>query len=263
MLNEALIQSECTATGLPWQVQVVEEITSTSDELRTAAHRDEPHGRVLFAETQTAGRGRRENRWVTPHGQDLMVSFLLRPQAPLALWSRITTLAAVAIGRTIEEELPLKPQIKWPNDIYVHNRKVSGLLAEVVSTPSGMALILGIGINVNSREFPPYLADTAISLLQALPPTVLVKELDRDALAIRLLHELSIQLDALEIDFPQAVSYARERSWLIGKQIRATVQGQELYGRAMDINQEGHLILALSYGSLRTLTSAEGIRQVV
>lgn len=262
-LDEAWLREECATLELPWQVRVVDEIASTSDALRTAAQQGEEHGIVLFAESQTAGRGRRDNRWVTPPGLDLMFSLLLRPTEPISFWPRLTTLAALSICLAIEEELPLKPQIKWPNDIYLNSRKVSGLLAEVVATPKGMALILGIGLNVNSREFPPELADTATSLIQALPPGVTIRALDRQQIALRLLKDLAQQIQHLESGFTDAIAAVRQRSWLIGKQIRATVDGQEIYGRAVDINQEGHLILSLADGSLRTLNSADGVRQVV
>jgi BirA family biotin operon repressor/biotin-[acetyl-CoA-carboxylase] ligase len=262
-LDEAWLRRECAALDLPWRVSATEEISSTSDELRTAAIQSESHGTVLFAESQTAGRGRRDNRWITPRGQDLMFSILLRPEEPVSLWPRLTTLAALAICRAIEDELPLQPQIKWPNDIYIHGQKTSGLLAEAVTTPRGMALVLGIGLNVNSREFPPGLKATATSLLLSLPSGVWVRELDRNPLALKLLKELALQFQHLSSGYDEAVAAVRQRSWLIGRQIRATVEDQEIYGRALDINQEGHLILAMADGSLRTLTSAEGVRQVV
>ncbi|GAA5137778.1 hypothetical protein GCM10023213_15190 [Prosthecobacter algae] len=257
------LRQECAALSLPWQVQVVEEIPSTSDALRAAALRGEPADLVLFAESQTAGRGRRDNRWVTPRGQDLMFSLLLRPEAPISLWPRLTTLAALAICRAIEEELPLRPQIKWPNDIYINGLKVSGLLAEAVTAPAGMSLVLGIGLNVNTRAFPPALAGTATSLFQSLPAHLQIRELDRQPIAIRLLLELANQFSRISTDYAEAVAEVRDRSWLLGKQIRATVEGQEIYGRALDLNQEGHLILALADGSLRTFASAEGVRQVI
>lgn len=262
-MDEQWLRQECATRHLPWQVSVVSEIPSTSDALRTAALQGGRHGTVLFAESQTAGRGRRDNRWVTPPGKDLMFSILLRPEAPIALWPRLTTLTALAICQAIEEELPLTPQIKWPNDIYIHGQKVSGLLAEVVSTPQGMALILGIGLNVNSREFPPEIAWAATSLVNALPSHILVRELDRGQIATTLLQKLDHQFQYLVSEFAETIAEVRHRSWLLGKQIRATVDGQELYGRAMDLNPEGHLVLAMPDGSLRTLTSADGVRQVV
>ncbi len=264
-LDESALRQACAACGLPWDVCVADEIPSTSDALRAAALDGETGGRVLFAESQTAGRGRRENRWITPRSQDLMFSMLLRPAEPVALWPRLTTLAALAVCRAVEEELPLRPQIKWPNDIYLNGKKTAGLLAEVVSTPQGMALVLGIGLNVNSREFPPSLAGAATSLILALPEDMRerVRELDRQSLALRLLQELADQFQNLGSNFDETVAQVRERSWLLGKQIRATVDGQELHGRALDINPEGHLVLALPDGTLRTLISADGVRQVI
>lgn len=251
-----------SSPDLPWRVRIVQETGSTSDDIRAAALAGEEPGLVLFTESQTAGRGRRDNRWVAPAGKDIMVTLLLRPEAPLALWSRMTTLAALAICLAIEEELPLRPQIKWPNDIYIQDRKVSGLLAEVVLAPSGPMLVLGIGLNVNTRELPAELAATATSLILGLPATPM-GNLDRNSLGASLLHHLHQQTARLEHGFQQAVSQVRDRSWLLGRQVRATVEGSEIYGRALDLDPEGHLRLVLADGSLRTLSSAESVRQVV
>lgn len=255
------IQAACDQAGLRWRVQAVEQIGSTSDALREAAQAGEPAGLVLFAESQTAGRGRRENRWLAPKGKDLMFSLLLQPSAPVSLWPRLTTLAALALCRAIEAELPLRPQIKWPNDVYLNDRKISGLLAEAVTTPAGMKLVLGIGMNVNSTQFPPPLTDSASSLLAALPQPVL-RELDRQALACQILMDMHRQFARIEDDFHDAIKEVRSRSWLLGHQIRATVDGNEIFGRAVDLDAEGHLMLALADGTVTTLSSAEGVRQV-
>lgn len=261
-LHAATLQAECTSAGLSWRVQVVEEISSTSDVLREAAQAGEPAGLVLFAESQTAGRGRRDNRWLAPKGKDLMFSLLLQPDIPVSLWPRLTTLAALALCRAIETELPLHPQIKWPNDLYLNDRKISGLLAEAVTTPTGMKLVLGIGINVNSTQFPPDLATNATSLLASLPQPVL-RDLDRQALAFQILSEIENQFTRMAENFHEVIAEVRARSWLLGRQIRATVDGHEIYGRSVDLDAEGHLILALPDGILTTLSSAEGVRQVL
>ncbi len=250
------------ASDLPWRVHVAEEIGSTSDAARQAALAGEAPGWVLFAESQTAGRGRRDNRWITPKGQDLMFSLLLRPEAPAGLWPRMTTLAALAICLAIEEELPLRPQIKWPNDVYLGDRKVSGLLAEVVTAPSGLMLVLGIGLNVNAREFPPEISAVATSILKALPSPP-VRPIDRHPLALALLRHLHQQMMRMEQGFDEAVAEVRARSWLLGRQIRATVDGVEVFGRVLDLDPEGHLRLGLPDGGQRILSSAESVRQVL
>jgi BirA family biotin operon repressor/biotin-[acetyl-CoA-carboxylase] ligase len=258
----ALDPSLLNDPALPWRVRVVDEIGSTSDAVREAAMAGETSGLVLFAESQTAGRGRRQNRWLAPRGKDLMFSLLLQPEAPTPLWPRLTTLAALALCRAVEDELPLRPLIKWPNDLYVNDRKVSGLLADVVSTRSGLMLVLGIGLNVNTRQFPPELEGAAASLLGSMP-FAQTPELDRNSLAAAVLQQLHAQFQRIEDGFHEAVAETRERSWLLGRQIRATVDGCELYGRAVDLDSEGRLLLALPDGDVTTLGSAESVRRVV
>ncbi|MDZ4403776.1 biotin--[acetyl-CoA-carboxylase] ligase [Prosthecobacter sp.] len=243
---------------LPWHVTVLEEVASTSDWLKQRAA-ELPVGTVVFTESQTAGRGRRDNRWIAPRGKDLMFSLLLQPAATLEKWPRITTLAALAICKAIEAELPLQPRIKWPNDVYLNDHKVSGLLAETVSTRGGLFLVLGIGLNVNTREFAPGLAAT--SLLKELNSPAL-PELDRNSLAQRLLAALHEELQRLENDFSSAVAEVRMRSWLLGRQIRAQAPQGEVFGRVLDLNEEGHLILEFADGSTHALTSADEVRDV-
>ena len=244
--------------ALPWHITVLEEVGSTSDWLKQHAA-DLPVGTVVLAESQTAGRGRRDNRWIAPRGRDLMFSLLLKPAATMEKWPRITTLAALAICKAIEAELPLQPRIKWPNDIHLNDRKVSGLLAETVSTPVGIHLVLGIGLNVNTLDFPSELSAT--SLLQLLQPAS-IPEIDRNALGHRLLTALHTEFQSLEDDFSAAIAEVRERSWLIGRQIRARAPQGEVFGRVLDLNEEGHLILEFPDGSTHTLTSADEVRRV-
>lgn len=260
-LDAALLQAGCDEAGLPWRVRVVAETGSTSDDLRAAALAGEAPGAVLFAETQTAGRGRRDNRWLASPGRDLMVSMLLRPEVPPVLWPRLTTLAALAVGRAVEAVLPLQPRIKWPNDLHLGGRKVAGLLAETVSTSEGWILVLGIGLNVNSREFPTGLSGIATSLVRELPATWTLA-LDRHEIALALLSELHHQLPRLDDGFAEALHEVRARSLLLGRQIRALHQGVEVFGRAVDLDEEGRLRLERADGGTLLLDSAENVRQV-
>jgi len=244
---------------LPWRVRVFDELGSTSDWLKQNAAQLET-GTVVFTESQTAGRGRRDNRWIAPRGKDLMFSLLLKPQASLDKWPRITTLAALAICKAIETELPLSPRIKWPNDIYLDGLKTSGLLAETVSGRDSMVLVLGIGLNVNTLDFPPDLSAT--SLLQKLASPVL-REMDRNVLARRLLECLHTEFQRLDGDYSQAIAEVRERSWLLHRQIRAQTPQGEVFGRVLDLDEEGHLLLQLADGSVQTLASADHVRAVM
>jgi len=246
------------AAELSWRIQCVDETTSTSDLIREAGMKGEPSGLVIFAESQTAGRGQRSNAWITPTGKDLMFSVLLRPEQPMVQWPRLTTLAALAMCKGIEDFLPLIPKIKWPNDIYLGPRKVCGHLAETYTAPDGAFLVLGIGMNVNTVQFPEDLRGVATSLLQELPATI--REVNRDLLAATLLRELSAALSLWDDDFHEAIAAVRRRSLLMGRGIRALVNGSEVHGRVLDLNHEGHLVIEQADGSSLVLTSAAEVR---
>lgn len=253
--------AEITARAPAWLISVAEEVPSTNDAVRDLGLEGAAHGTVLFAEHQTSGRGRRDNRWLAPRGQDLMFSVLLRPAAPLALWPRITTLAALAICKGIERELPLDPLIKWPNDIHLAGRKTAGILAESLASAAGMFVVLGIGINVNTTIFPEELGTTATSLSLALQGRATV--IDRTLLAASVLRALDAELQRIDTGFVTVMEEVRARSRLIGKTVRALVEGREVFGRAADLNPEGHLVLILPDGSTTALSSADEVRCIV
>jgi BirA family biotin operon repressor/biotin-[acetyl-CoA-carboxylase] ligase len=260
-LNAAHIRDGLEPARTPWEVRVHEEVVSTSDLVRDLGMAGGKHGLAIFAEHQTAGRGRRQNRWLMPRGSGLMFSMLLRPTAPTVLWPRLTTLAALAICKGIESELPLSPSIKWPNDIYLSDKKVSGLLAESFTSGSGSFIVIGIGLNVNNTSFPPELQSSATSLRLELESEVPI--INRNCLAAALLRSLHKEFSRLDEGFSEAMEEVRARSWLIGKTIRARVDGREIFGRAADLDHEGHLHLALPDGTARTLNSADEVRWVV
>lgn len=254
MLNAQTIES--LAEG--WKVECHDEVTSTNDLARDAGQKGAEGHLAIFAEAQTAGRGQRSRQWITPKGQDLMFSLLLRPAVKAEHWPRLTTLAALAVCKAIEATLPLIPKIKWPNDIYLGSRKVCGLLAETFTSSSGPFLVLGIGLNVNAIAFAPELHGIATSLLRELPATL--KEIDREVIATAVLNELSTAMKSWDEDYHEAVAEVRLRSLLIGRHIRARVNEQEIHGRVIDLNQEGHLVLQLADGSRQALSSAAEVR---
>lgn len=254
LITELLENKNC------WSIECHDEVTSTSDLARAAGIAGVPSGLAVFAESQSNGRGQRNNRWITPKGLDLMFSVLLRPDLPMVCWPRLTTLAALAVCKAIEAVVPLHPKIKWPNDIYVSGRKVSGLLAETFVSAGSSFLVLGVGLNVNTTSFPPEIRDTATSLLRELP--AYVQSLDREMLAAALLNELARAMELWGEGFTEAVAQVRTRSLLLGRQVRATLEGREVTGKVLDLNHEGHLVLQLLDGSSQTLSSAAEVRLV-
>jgi BirA family biotin operon repressor/biotin-[acetyl-CoA-carboxylase] ligase len=138
----------------------LDETASTNDDARRLAGEGAPEGTLVWAERQSAGRGRRGRRWESPAG-NLYMSLLLRPRMPLAQAGQVGFLAALAIAETAAALLPNRAvACKWPNDVLIDGKKTAGLLLESEAGTNGTAewLVLGLGVNVASHpdgmEFP-------------------------------------------------------------------------------------------------------------
>jgi BirA family biotin operon repressor/biotin-[acetyl-CoA-carboxylase] ligase len=170
------------------KILIVEETSSTNDLVWQMAQHGSPDGLVVFAESQTGGRGQRGNRWESAAHLGLWFSILLRPQIGPADSARVVAWAAQIVRATIEEEIGIGAQVKLPNDIYLDARKVAGVLVEMrVDKDGGYAAIVGIGLNVNQSEgdFSESLRESAGSLAMAAG-----KQIDRQGLALALLRKL-------------------------------------------------------------------------
>ena len=147
-----------------------EEIDSTNDELKRRIDRDEvSDGHVISAGMQTGGRGRSGHTWSSPKGTSVSTSMVLMPEGiDTSYLPRITPMAAVAVASAIEELYGLKAFIKWPNDVLINDKKICGILNELIVKDGRAYVVVGIGVNVDVREFPEDIRDKATSLDQAL-----------------------------------------------------------------------------------------------
>lgn len=162
--------------------------SSTNDEAWRRAQVGAAEGLVLFADEQTTGRGQRGNHWESPAGKALLFSILLRPLLAPAQSHRLTDWAARAVAAAIRQLLSLPATIKPPNDIYIDQGKVGGVLVEMRAQEGQAHLaIVGIGLNVNQqpKDFSPVIRPRAVSLAMAAG-----REIDRQTMAIALLREL-------------------------------------------------------------------------
>jgi BirA family biotin operon repressor/biotin-[acetyl-CoA-carboxylase] ligase len=150
--------------SLPFNILRFDSLPSTNTEAARQAAAGAPEGLCVVAREQTAGRGRQERRWASPRDVGLYFSLILRPRFEPARWPLITLAAALAVGDALAEGCQLDADIKWPNDLLARGRKLCGILAETFETAAGRACVLGIGINLSDRAFPPELADRATSV---------------------------------------------------------------------------------------------------
>jgi BirA family transcriptional regulator, biotin operon repressor / biotin---[acetyl-CoA-carboxylase] ligase len=237
------------------EILVFEETDSTNDVAMQRGRQGAGGGLAVFAERQTAGRGRFGRRWESASHKGLWFSLLLRPSLPFVQWPRLTTWAAVALASAIEEMIRARAEIKWPNDIHLEGKKIAGILAEVGVDTAGQAFaVVGMGVNVNHEpaDFPAELAGKAGSLRGFAGDLV-----DRPALAVALLRALHARMPDLEDAFEEIVREASQRSALLGRWIQVRTGDEMAEGIAEELDEDGHLLLRTAGGAVRRLTAGE------
>lgn len=225
-----------------WWVEVVDETISTNALAMERGTAGEPDGYAVIADHQVGGRGRRGNRWESPPGSALLLSALLRPEVPLSRWPRAAVAAAVAVCRAITGTTSLIPSVKWPNDVLIGAHKVAGILIESRAPGAGSTgwLVIGIGINVHTREFPLTLRYPATSLALAGGHAPA-----RAELAAVLLAALREECDLAFSDegWPRTREAFAAFDALTGRRIRAEQNGVITEGIAHGIDDDGGLVL--------------------
>ena len=139
-------------------------LDSTNAEALNQARRGANQGLCIVAREQRAGRGRHGRNWISEKDAGLYFSLILRPTLENKFLPLITLMTAVAVVDVLTELYKLKPDIKWANDVHVGEKKIAGILAEMTDTKTGLAIVVGIGINLKSTNFPPELKDSATSV---------------------------------------------------------------------------------------------------
>ena len=231
-------------------IYVYQQIGSTNTEAKQQALNGAAHGTIILAEEQTQGRGRLGRKFYSPKGTGIYMSIILRPQLHLNQAIQVTTTVAVAICRVIEKLTNQNPHIKWVNDIYLGKQKICGILTEAVTDfESGQVefIILGIGLNVNTVDFPADLHEIAGSLNP--------KDVTRNQLCAHLLNELFSLFSKL--NDPQVLEEYKSKSNVLGNWI-TFMKNQESYEAfAEDINEQGGLIVRLKNDEKMILNSGE------
>lgn len=202
--------------------------------------RPDPEGLVVFADEQTAGRGRRGHTWFSPPGSGLYVSVVFVParaRVDPARATRLLTLAVgVALAEAVEASAGLRVDLKWPNDLHVARRKLAGILAEAC----GDAVVAGYGINVTATSFPPDLRDRATSIESELG-----RAADRPALLAESLAALAARYaDLLEGRFDAILDAWRRRAPSThGARVTWTTPAGPVTGVTAGIDDEGALLV--------------------
>jgi BirA family biotin operon repressor/biotin-[acetyl-CoA-carboxylase] ligase len=236
---------------VPFRLQVLKTTGSTNDELRALAPSGVPDGLVLLALHQTSGRGRRGAIWFSQPEVSLAFSILVRPQEPKALWPRLALAAGLAVAEALESFGPAAT-IKWPNDVWIHHRKVAGILVEAGADFA----IVGIGINVNTSTFPREVADIATSLRIAT-----TRDHPRSEVLGAIIHRFALRRTQLGTDFHELLDAVRQRCVLTGQRVSLTSGNVSRHGLIEGIGPGGELLLRTASG-LECLIQADEIRLI-
>ncbi|MBR3835278.1 MAG: biotin--[Clostridia bacterium] len=200
---------------------------------------------LLLANEQTNGRGRQGKSFFSPKDSGLYFSLTFNTQEPDFDFTGVTCAVAVACARAIEKLTDLSPQIKWVNDIYIGSKKVCGILVQAVSNNNRIErLIIGVGINISTVEFPEELETIAGSL---------GKKIDRSIFAAEIVNNIRKLLNDKSLGY---IDEYRQKSNVLGKEIVYTQNNVPHFAKAVDIDEKGGLVVEEN-GEKTTLTSGE------
>ena len=235
-------------------IQVFEQTTSTNDVMEKLARDGVKEGAVVFAESQTKGRGRLGRKWMSPTHQGLWFSVLLRPEVRPQETTQLTVISATALRRAIKTVTGLSAEIKWPNDLLLGGKKVAGILTEMSAEVDRVRhVILGIGLDVNQSDFPPELRAIATSLKIESG-----EEICRAELAAEILRELDFDYARICAGKFAAVADEWEAACVtIGKNVVVHVGDRKFRGHAESLDDDGALLVRTEHGHLERVIGGD------
>jgi len=251
LLAPDLIKTNLRTKRIAREVVVYNSTASTNDVAAEYAANPANDGLVVFAEEQTAGRGRAGNRWCSGRSDSILCSVVLAGRVCGAELLSLT--CAVAVAEAIGKTADAQARIKWPNDIHLKNKKVAGILLESKANNGGSSYIIGIGINChqNKASFTGALADTATSI--DIAGGVIC---DRVSLARRLLTSLDYWIELAGRKGAQVVDRWSELSVQLGHRITVVYNGRKFAGHCTGLDPQKGLILRLDTGGIRIFDAA-------
>ncbi len=233
----------------------LDSVDSTNDYIKKLAEEGAPHGTLAVADYQSGGKGRRGRSWVTPHGTAIAMSILVRPTLAPEKASMMTLVAGMAVAKSVREVTGLDVKIKWPNDVVINGKKISGTLTEMSMELGAIHyIVIGTGINANVTEFPDEIRDVATSLILEKG-----KKVDRAAI-------ICAHMEAFEDFYDRFMKYGdmtllredyQELLANQNQQVRVLEPGNEYTGTARGIDELGQLLVEKEDGSLVKVYAGE------
>ncbi|MCL1833762.1 MAG: biotin--[acetyl-CoA-carboxylase] ligase [Leptospirales bacterium] len=219
-----------------------EETDSTNTQAFNFASKGADEGAIVIAECQTSGRGRLGREWISPAGKNLYLSIILRPEIAPHQAPGLTITAAVALSETLDEFKIFDHKIKWPNDILINDKKVSGILTEMKERGGKIDfIIIGLGVNINSTsgDYPAVMKDSVISLKEFTNSEINRIEFLQSFLA----NFEKNYFDFITGGFKEILNKWIEKSSIINRKICVTEHGNTFTGIVTEVTSDGTLIV--------------------
>lgn len=231
-------------------------IDSTNTKAKELANLGQENGTIVISEEQTGGRGRLGRNFMAPKGKGIWMSIILRPEIDPLKVSLITLIAAAAVNKA-STEFGVKTLIKWPNDVMINRKKACGILTEMSGELNKINyVILGIGINVNldKDDFTEEISEVATSYKLEYK-----KEFNRKELMAAVINKFELLYNdfVLKDDTSETIEICRDNSILLGKEIIVINRGEKIKAKALNVNDEGLLVVEYENGSKENLISGE------
>lgn len=230
-------------------------ISSTNTEALKQAKQGADEGLCVVARQQTAGRGRHGRTWISEKDSGLYFSIILRPKIENKFLPLLTLMTAVAVFDSLIELYNLKPDIKWANDLHVDEKKICGILAEMTETTRGTAIVVGIGINLTSANFPPELENIATSIEAEIEQKPDVEEL---------LRNLTKQFARVYDEFQKAngaekirIEWAQRSSYFKGKNVSVNLGSETISGITDGLEENGALRVEMENGEIKIVQAGD------
>lgn len=250
-----ILSADAVASRLKYDIEVIyyPSIDSTNTQAKRLVSEDKQNDILIIAEEQTAGRGRQGKSFYSPPLTGIYFSLVTHPMASLQNAVTATTAASVAVCRAVEKLTDKKPKIKWVNDVYLDGKKICGILTEAVTdfeTRTVTSVIIGIGTNIKTFDFPDTV-ENATSLGVDIKRADLIAEITNELYGI------------MGSDYREFIDYYRSHSMIIGEKINFIRDKRVTPATALEIDEQGGLVVQLEDGTETVLRSGEiSIRRV-
>lgn len=255
VITQAELQSMLQTRWIGNRLEYFDETDSTNIRARKLAEEGAPHGTLVVADSQSAGKGRRGRAWTSPKGVGIWMSLVLRPPIRPADASMLTLVAGMAVVKGVRKSTGLKAMIKWPNDAILSGKKICGILTEMSTEEDSIRYVItGIGINVNVSSFPEEIAEKATSLKEELGEAV------KRSLVIAAVAEAFEEFyDSFLKTHDMSCLMEDYNKALVNRNRQVTVLDPRgrYQGRALGIDPEGSLLVQRKDGTVESVISGE------